>query len=389
MSLVTTGHAPVAHRAATRPAAIRPLPPAGTGEARVVVLVPAHNEEDQLPGTITSLRGQTQPPDEIVVVSDNSTDRTAEVARSLGVTVFETVDNASKKAGAINQALSHFMDSAPDAYILVMDADTELSPEWIQTAARELAGDPKAAVGGTYLGKPGRGVVPQLQINEFVRASRLQYRKRPTSIWCLSGTGTMARASMLREVADSRGRDLPGRYGDVYDSGSATEDFELTLATRTLGYRCVIPKGCESRTEVMPTMRTWFKQRLRWQFGTLDSLLNYGFSRVTWGWKGWARQGLFHLRFLAQFALWFVLVHALMTSGATFPAYIVACLCVVYAERLVSVWGAGWRGRLLAMLVLPEFLYGISEGAYLIAAIWKIARRTPLSEWGHVQQGGV
>lgn len=223
----------------------------------------------------------------------------------------------------------------------------------------------------------------QLQVNEFERASRLQGRKHRTSIWCLSGTGTMARASMLREIAAERGDSLPGG-GGIYDSGSSTEDFEITLAFRSLGYRCVIPRGCHSRTEVMPTMRAWFTQRLRWQFGTLESLLAYGFNRVTWGWKGWTRQGLFHLRFLGQFLLWFVLAHSLMTSGASFPPFILACLAVVYAERLVSVWRVGWRGRLLAALLVPEFLYGVSEGSYLVAAVWKTARRKPLTDWGHI-----
>lgn len=359
--------------------------PAVTERARVLVVVPAHDEAGQLPATIASLRGQTQSPDEIVVISDNSTDNTVAVARSLGVTVMETAGNKARKAGAINQALARILAGAgPDFYVLVMDADTELSRSWIRTAARELADDPRAAVAGTYLGRPERGLIAQLQLNEFIRASRLQYRKHHTSIWCLSGTGTMARASMLRHIADSRGYDLPGRRGDVYDSRSTTEDFELTLAARTLGYRCVIPKGCESRTEIMPTVKAWFKQRLRWQFGTLESLLGYGFNRVTWGWKGWARQGLFHLRFLAQFALWFALADALATSGASFPPYILACLVVVYAERLISVWAAGWRGRLLAMLILPEWIYGVSEGTYLVAAIWKVALRSPLNDWGHI-----
>jgi len=367
-------------------------------DAPVVVIVPAHNEAGQLPGTIAALRQQTRVPDEIIVVSDNSTDDTADIARGLGVTVIVTVGNKARKAGAINQALSRILGAAgPDFYVLVMDADTELSPQWIETAARELAGNPRAAVGGTYLGLPmpsdpdagmasrvHQGVVRQLQLNEFERASRLQGRKHHTSVWCLSGTGTMARASMFRAIARERGERLPGRPGEIYDSGSSTEDFEITLASRTLGYQCVIPKGCDSRTEVMPTMRAWFKQRLRWQFGTLESLLEYGFNRVTWGWKGWTRQALFHLRFLGQFLLWFILADALMTSGATFPPFIVACLAVVYAERLISVWRAGWRGRLLAALLLPEFVYGVSEGAYLVASIWKVARRQPLTEWGHI-----
>ena len=367
-------------------------------DARLVVIVPAHNEAVQLPSTIASLRRQTRVPDEIIVVSDNSTDDTVAVARRLGVTVTRTVDNRARKAGAINQVLTGILaGDGPDFFVMVMDADTELSPRWMETAARELTDDPRAVVGGTYLGSEARSgddlgrasrlyqdLVRQFQINEFVRASRLQLRKGRRSVWCLSGTGTMARASMLRAVASERGHRLPGRHGEVYDAGSSTEDFELTLASRTLGYRCVIPKGCDSRTEVMPTMRAWFKQRLRWQFGTLESLLDYGFNRVTWGWKGWARQTLFHVRFLGQFLLWFVLAHALMTSGATFPPYILACLAVVYAERLISVWGAGWRGRLLAALLLPEFLYGVSEGAYLFAAIWKIGRGKPLTDWGHI-----
>jgi poly-beta-1,6-N-acetyl-D-glucosamine synthase len=371
---------------------------AATADARVVVIVPAHNEAEQLPATVASLLRQTRIPDEIIVVSDRSTDDTVAVARGLGVTVMTTANNQARKAGAINQVLSRILTSdGPDFFIMVMDADTELSPRWIETAARELTDDPHAAVGGTYLGLPARStrgagvakrvyqrLVRQLQINEFERASRLQGRKHRSSVWCLSGTGTMARASMFRKIAGERGRGLPGLHGETYDSRSSTEDFEMTLASRSLGYHCVIPKGCDSRTEVMPTMRAWFKQRLRWQFGTLESLLDYGFSRVTWGWKGWARQAMFHLRFLGQFLLWFMLANALLTSGAKFPPLIVACLVVVYAERLISVWGAGWSARLLAALILPEFLYGVSEGAYLVTSIWKVALRKPLTDWGHI-----
>jgi len=384
------------------PAPAMPLPPARDATSgqfpAISVLIPAHNEASTIATTIQSLRGQTLPPARIIVICDNCTDDTAATARAQGVAVITTVGNTGRKAGAVNQALSRVLaDRAPDFFVMVMDADTELSPAWLETAARELAGNRRAAVGGTYLGAgaeedPGagvgsrayRGLVRQLQFNEFVRSSRLQGRKHRTSVWCLSGTGTMARASMFREIAAERGRSLPGRHGDVYDSHSSTEDFELALACRTLGYQCVIPPGCDSRTEVMPTMRAWFKQRLRWQFGTLESLVDYGFNQHTRGWNGWARQGLFHLRFLTQFALWFVLARSLATTGAAFPPFIIACLVVVYAERLISVWGAGWKGRLLAALILPEFLYGVSEGAYLVSAIWKVVRRKPLTDWGHL-----
>ena len=42
----------------------------------------------------------------MVVVADNCTDDTADIARKNGAEVFTTVGNTEKKAGALNQALS-------------------------------------------------------------------------------------------------------------------------------------------------------------------------------------------------------------------------------------------------------------------------------------------
>ncbi len=51
------------------------------GPVTVTVLIPAHNEEASLPLTLDSLRRQAQPPQRIIVVADNCSDRTVEVAR--------------------------------------------------------------------------------------------------------------------------------------------------------------------------------------------------------------------------------------------------------------------------------------------------------------------
>jgi len=111
----------------------------------------------------------------------------------------------------------------------------------------------------------------QLQRNEFVRASRMVGRR--SDLWVLSGTGTMFRASVLREVARERGRTLPGTPGEFYSSRSITEDYEMTLALKTLGFRCLCAPGCTASTELMPTWQHLFRQRLRWQSGTLTGRL--------------------------------------------------------------------------------------------------------------------
>ena len=56
------------HRMQNRPPKVK--------TAKVVVVVPAHNEQESIARTIKALLGQTRQPDRIVVVADNCTDRT-------------------------------------------------------------------------------------------------------------------------------------------------------------------------------------------------------------------------------------------------------------------------------------------------------------------------
>ena len=76
-----------------------------TSTARVVVLVPAHDEAASIGTTLRALQAQTRRPDRVVVVADNCTDDTVAIARAAGAEVVETVGNTDKKAGALNQAL--------------------------------------------------------------------------------------------------------------------------------------------------------------------------------------------------------------------------------------------------------------------------------------------
>src|SRR4029453_18090635 len=80
--------------------AVMPKPLSG-----VTVLVPAYNEAGSIADTIASLRNQTIPPTEIIVIDDCSTDATAEVATASGATVIRPAVNTGSKAGAQNYAL--------------------------------------------------------------------------------------------------------------------------------------------------------------------------------------------------------------------------------------------------------------------------------------------
>ncbi|KMM46436.1 hypothetical protein CWIS_05350, partial [Cellulomonas sp. A375-1] len=99
---------------------------------RLVVLVPAHDEADAIGGTLAALAEQTGAPQRVVVIADNCTDDTADVARRHGAEVVETVANTARKAGALDQALVRLRTS-PAQYVLVVDADTRLAPAFVET----------------------------------------------------------------------------------------------------------------------------------------------------------------------------------------------------------------------------------------------------------------
>src|SRR3954452_17562449 len=111
---------------------------------RIICFVPAHNEEADLARTLDALLTQTRRIDRIVVVADNCTDATEEIARRYrGVTLMRTVDNQDKKVGALNQAWHQY--AAGYDFLLGVDADTVLAPDCVGQLEDEMVRKPNVA----------------------------------------------------------------------------------------------------------------------------------------------------------------------------------------------------------------------------------------------------
>lgn len=226
------------------------------GPVTVTVLIPAHNEEKILPTTLPALLAQSRRPERVIVVADNCTDGTVDIARAGNVEVFETRENTEKKAGALNQVLRDLLPAlGNNDVVMVMDADTTLDQGFIAEAVRRFETDRALmAVGGIFYGEPGHGVLGQLQRNEYIRYSR-EIQRRRGRVFVLTGTSSLFRPTGLRAVADARGVSIPGRNGDVYDTHALTEDNELTIALKSLGGLMTSPAPCTVVTELMPNWR--------------------------------------------------------------------------------------------------------------------------------------
>jgi biofilm PGA synthesis N-glycosyltransferase PgaC len=324
---------------------------------RILALIPAHNEEQWVSGAVASLLHQTTPPSAIFVIADNCSDRTAVLAEAAGARVISTVGNVTKKAGTLNQALTQLLDDYDDDDVVVaMDADSTIGPDWIENGLRHLAKGSADAVGAACLVVKRKGVLPLIQDVEYVMQRRLVSR-RNGRVEVLSGAGTLIPVGLLRHVARARGTELPGKPGEIYDGSNITEDFELTMALKKLGYQVRSFKDMVVTTDVMTTVRSLAAQRARWQRGTLETLWRYRRTRA--GLKGWATQAMiysFSLVTPLAIVLWVELLlhmhHALHVQWLW-----LGVIPFFMADQLLQAWRSGAKGRLLAVAVIPMWIY--------------------------------
>jgi 4,4'-diaponeurosporenoate glycosyltransferase len=104
---------------------------------KLSVIIPARNEEKNLPRLLRSLRSQPFPPEEILVVDDASTDRTAVVARELGATVLEAPPLPDGWRGK-TWACQHGAAQAKGEWLLFLDADTWFEPAGLPAVLAEF-----------------------------------------------------------------------------------------------------------------------------------------------------------------------------------------------------------------------------------------------------------
>ncbi|GAB3458308.1 glycosyltransferase family A protein [Streptomonospora sediminis] len=104
------------------------------------MIIPAYNEEAVIGRCLDALVAQTVPAAEIVVVDNNSADRTAEVAEEYAQHGVRVVREA--RQGAVH-ARNRGFDEATGDVLGRIDADTMVGPEWVGKLAESFGPDPR------------------------------------------------------------------------------------------------------------------------------------------------------------------------------------------------------------------------------------------------------
>ncbi|MEW2164385.1 glycosyltransferase family 2 protein [Streptomyces sp. NPDC007084] len=341
----------------------------------MIALIPARNEGDRIGAAIDGLHAQTRVPDQVIAVTNNCTDSgaTREAAQDSGAWVLDLHGIEGMKAGALNEALEQLLPTlGDDDLVLIQDADTVLTPGFVEHAAAAMRRR-VGAVGGVFYGEEGGGLLGQLQRNEYQRYAWEIARNGGKAV-VLTGTASLFRVRVLKQVKAARLAGQLGGGASYYSLASLTEDDEITKAVKTLGYRTMSPAACTVTTEVMTTPRALWDQRLRWQRGALENLRDYGLTKVTAPYVG--KQIMMGLGAIA-FALYlsFVALELCYLGEIGVDPFWTAIGGIFVVEKVVSVWHAGWRARLLACVLVVELAYDLFQHAVYFRALLDLALR--------------
>lgn len=314
---------------------------------QVAVLMAAHDEALVIEDSLRALTALV-PAGNVHVVSDWSSDATADLARSCGAHVLETPANVGK-AGALALGIEQFWLTSRFEAVLVIDADTRLDPGYLD-AALPLLDDPRvAAVAGCAqtrwqpreLGWWGAAVVAHRQ-RVYVLTQRLlkygQTWRALSATHIVPGFASLYRSGALAHI-------------DVRAPGLVIEDFHMTfsLHRQRLG-RVAFTPAARAYTQDPSTFADYVRQTQRWSLGLWQTVRRHR-----------PRRGVFAL------ALWLVLAE-LVSASALFLALPVGLAVVGGTEGLALLgwppavqlaaevdapWAVAW---VVVGLLLPDYL---------------------------------
>lgn len=240
-------------------------------DLRAAVLVPAHNEEASIHGTVTGLLEQVQPVDRVVVVADNCNDRTAAIAEDAGADVIVRQDPSRRGKGyALAFGVEHLQADPPDV-VVVVDADCRLGTGSLD-ALIERAVETNQPVQADNVSAPAeRSALSMIS----ALAMLVRNRVRPRGLLrmglpChLMGTGMAFPWVVLRDAP--------------HPEGELVEDLWMGIQLSMRGYEpvhCIEAIVCS----VLPEQRdAATSQRRRWEHGQLGMLVRYGPKMI---WQG-------------------------------------------------------------------------------------------------------
>ena len=341
-----------------------------------VIVIPAHDEAEVIGKTLQSLEAALGEGMRVLVVADNCTDATADLAREQGAEVVERNDVQDRGKGFALAFAAEHLTAAPPNILVVMDADCSIDAPSLRNLvdAAAVSGRPSQAIN---LLRPNRQSSPLVQLSTFGFMLKNLVRQRGLQ-WLagrvhLTGTGMAIPFPLFRASAQTR--------------SSIVEDLALGLELAAAGHSSMLVSNALVWSESSTEQGT-LVQRRRWEGGFLSTALRWGLREAVGGVaKGKIRTILAGLDLmvppLALFAILNVLalaagaISTFILGGAWWPVIVQMVLLAIAFLAILVAWMREGRDFISLGVLARLPLY----------VLWKLpmylgfARRGAPKEW--------
>lgn len=322
---------------------------------KYAILISARNEEAVIGTLIDSIAQQDYPSElvTVVVVADNCTDKTAEVARQRGALVYERFNTEEVGKGYALNFVLHKLDEdlGPDAFdaFIVFDADNILTKNFITEINKTFSDGYEVITtyrnsknyGDNWLSS-GTGLW-FIRESKYLNGSRFRIGACPQ----VSGTGFLFSNNIKKQNG-----------GWPYHT--LTEDYEFTCDSVVKGIRFGYCEDARFYDEQVTGFVQAWHQRVRWCKGGMQAFIKH---------CGGLIKGIFSRKFVASYDM----------TMSIFPAYVISILaCFVNIIGVTALLIAGYDPIETITSTLLMVL-----GAYLLLFTQSLV--CTITEWRHIR----
>jgi cellulose synthase/poly-beta-1,6-N-acetylglucosamine synthase-like glycosyltransferase len=241
------------------------IPRRSTRLAKFNVIVPAHNEAAVIERTVRSLTALDWPKDryQIVVIADNCTDTTADIARRCGARVLERRDHELRGKGyALAFAFEYSKKQGWASAVVIVDADTSVTPNLLEACATRIEGGSQAIQIHYAVLNPADSWRTRLMAIALAAFHTVRSRARARlGLSCgIRGNGWCVTPQALERVP--------------YRAFSLAEDVEFGVELGMAGIRVDYAEEAIARGEMVSAESSARKQRQRWEQGRFAVVRN-------------------------------------------------------------------------------------------------------------------
>lgn len=351
---------------------------------KFAVLIPARNEQSCIEGIVDSIKRQNYPADcaDVIVIPNNCTDDTAEVATNAGAKIMDMPPSVCSKGAALREAFTRLCEDSDYDAFCVFDADNEADENFLAAMNRTLCSGARVAKSRILSKNRGQSWVCACYEIYFCVANQFMNRARNTLGLSarLIGTGFAVRRDFIEELGG-------------WNTETITEDAEFYAICAARGERIAFCEDAVTYDEEPLDFKTSVTQRKRWMSGVMQVAQLKAPELI----RGMNRTSSFFTSLDTSLQFAFAYIQALIPiffvlSFAANPSAVIAAAPLSIAIGCLSaianaVLALALEKRLSRIMIVGILMYPIFVFSFIPLQTISLFKRT--TQWHEIRHTGV